>query len=109
MPEIHGEVAKGFEPVRDAFALNFENHEEVGAAFALYVKGEKVVAHTKNGTVHSVTDFHASKRKEEEDTQLVEENPEQTGANYVKAQQGLPDVIVVDGSGGGPAPSGAEP
>jgi hypothetical protein len=73
-------------------------------------KGEKVVAHTKNGTVHSVTDFHASKQKEEEDTQLVEENPEQTGANYVKAQQGLPDVIVVGGSGGSsPAPKGAEP
>jgi hypothetical protein len=73
-------------------------------------KGEKVVAHTKNGTVHSVTDFHASKQKEEEDTQLVEENPEQTGANYVKAQQGLPDVIVVGGSGSSsPAPKGAEP
>jgi len=73
-------------------------------------KGEKVVAHTKNGTVHSVTDFHASKQKEEEDTQIVEESPEQTGANYVKAQQGLPDVIVVGGSGGSsPAPSGAEP
>jgi len=43
MPEIHGEVAKGFEPVREAFARNFEQHEEVGAAFALYVKGEKVV------------------------------------------------------------------
>jgi CubicO group peptidase (beta-lactamase class C family) len=43
MPEICGEVAKGFEPVREAFARNFEHHEEVGAAFALYVKGEKVV------------------------------------------------------------------
>lgn len=70
----------------------------------------KVVAHTKNGAVHSVTDFHASKQKEEEDTQIVEEAPEQTGENYVKAQQGLPDVIVVGGSGGnGGAPSGAEP
>jgi endonuclease/exonuclease/phosphatase (EEP) superfamily protein YafD len=74
-------------------------------------KGEgKVVAHTKNGDVHSVTDFHASKQKEEEDTQIVEEAPEQTGENYVKAQQGLPDVIVVGGEGGSaPAPSGAEP
>lgn len=71
---------------------------------------EKVIAHTKNGTVHSVADFHASKQKEEEDTQIVEEAPEQTGENYVKAQQGLPDVIVVGGSGGSaPAPSGAEP
>ena len=74
-------------------------------------KGEgKVVAHTKNGDVHSVTDFHASKQKEEEDTQIVEESPEQTGENYIKAQQGLPDVIVVGGEGGSAAaPSGAEP
>lgn len=71
---------------------------------------EKVVAHTKNGTVHAVTDFHASKQKEEEDTRIVEEAPEQTGENYVKAQQGLPDVIVVGGSSGsGKAPGGAEP
>ncbi len=43
MPEIHGEVASGFEAVRDAFENNFVQHGEVGAAFALYVKGEKVV------------------------------------------------------------------
>jgi len=75
-------------------------------------KGEgKVIAHTANGDVHSVTDFHASKQKEEEDTQIVAENPEQTGENYIKAQQNLPDVIVVGGEGGStsPAPSGVEP
>lgn len=75
-------------------------------------KGEsKVVAHTENGDVHEVTNFHASKQKEEEDTKIVEENPEQTGENYIKAQQNLPDVIVVggDGSGSAPAPSGVEP
>lgn len=72
---------------------------------------EKVVAHTANGDVHDVTHFHASQEKEAEDTQLVEENPEQTGENYIKAQQNLPDVIVVGGEGGGaaPAPSGVEP
>lgn len=70
----------------------------------------KVVAQTKNGTVHAVTDFHASKQKEAEDTKIVEENPEQTGSNYVKAQQNLPDVVVVGGEGGSqPAPTGAEP
>jgi hypothetical protein len=69
----------------------------------------KVVAQTKNGTVHAVTDFHASKEKEAEDTRIVEENPEQTGSNYVKAQQNLPDVIVVGGEGGSAPPSGAEP
>jgi hypothetical protein len=72
---------------------------------------KSVVAKTKNGTVHAVTDFHASQEKEAEDTQLVEENPEQTGSNYIKAQQNLPDVIVVGGEGGGSAPAegGAEP
>jgi hypothetical protein len=71
---------------------------------------EKVVAHTENGDVHEVTNFHASEQKEAEDTHLVEENPEQTGENYIKAQQNLPDVIVVGGEGGSaPASSGAEP
>lgn len=71
---------------------------------------EKVVAHTANGDVHEVTDFHASQQKEAEDTHLVEENPEQTGENYIKAQQNLPDVIVVGGEGGSaPAAGGAEP
>ena len=71
---------------------------------------EKVVAHTSNGDVHEVTNFHASQEKEAEDTKLVEENPEQTGENYIKAQQNLPDVIVVGGEGGSaPTEGGAEP
>jgi hypothetical protein len=72
---------------------------------------EKVVAHTDNGDVHEVTHFQASEEKEAEDTKLVEENPEQTGENYIKAQQNLPDVIVVGGEGSStaPAPSGVEP
>jgi uncharacterized cupredoxin-like copper-binding protein len=72
-------------------------------------KGEgKVVAHTKNGTVHSVTDFKASEEKTQEDTQIVAENPEQTGDNYIKAQQNLPDVTVIGGEpGSAPAPSGS--
>jgi CubicO group peptidase (beta-lactamase class C family) len=40
---ITGEVAPGFEKVRAAFAENFEQRGEVGAAFALYKDGEKVV------------------------------------------------------------------
>ena len=43
MTDIHGEVASGYEAVREAFAGNFEKHGEVGAAFSLYVRGEKVV------------------------------------------------------------------
>jgi hypothetical protein len=73
-------------------------------------KGEGKVTHTENGDVHDVANFEASKQKEEEDTQIVAENPEQTGDDYIKAQQNLPDVIVVGGEGGSaPAPSGAEP
>jgi CubicO group peptidase (beta-lactamase class C family) len=41
--EIHGFVAPGFEPVREAFAANFERGEEAGASFAATVEGEFVV------------------------------------------------------------------
>ena len=41
--EIGGTVESGYEPVRDAFARNFEEHGEVGAGYALYVDGAKVV------------------------------------------------------------------
>ena len=73
--------------------------------------GGKVVAETDNGTVHQVTGYQPTKEKEEADTKLVEENPEQAGENYIKAQQNLPDVVVVGGEGSSsPAPSnGAEP
>ncbi|HVM52838.1 MAG TPA: serine hydrolase domain-containing protein [Acidimicrobiales bacterium] len=43
MTEVEGYVESGFEGVRDAFAANFEQHGEVGAAFALHVEGRKVV------------------------------------------------------------------
>jgi hypothetical protein len=60
----------------------------------------KVVAKTSNGTVHQVTGFKPSAQKTEEDTKLVEGNVEQTGSTYIKAQQNLPDVIVVGGDPG---------
>jgi hypothetical protein len=67
--------------------------------------GGKVVAQTSNGEVHQVTGFKPPPEKVEEDTRLVEENPEQTGDTYIKAQQNLPDVIVVGGDpGSAPAP-----
>ncbi len=56
---------------------------------------EKVVAHTENGEIHEVTNYHASKKTEEEDKKIVESNPEEAGENYIKAQQNLPDVVVV--------------
>ena len=61
----------------------------------------KVLTKTKNGTVHEVTGYEPTKETEEADTKLVEENPEQTGENYIKAQQNLPDVTVVGGEGTG--------
>jgi hypothetical protein len=60
--------------------------------------GGKVVAKTSNGTVHQVTGYKPSQKTVEEDTKLVESNPEQTGENYIKAQQNLPDVITVKGT-----------
>jgi hypothetical protein len=61
----------------------------------------KVLSKTKNGTVHQVQGYKPTKETEEADTKLVEENPEQTGENYIKAQQNLPDVVVVgEGAGG---------
>ena len=62
--------------------------------------GGKVVAKTSNGTVHQVTGFKPSTQKTEEDTKLVEGNVKQTGSTYIKAQQNLPDVIVVGGDPG---------
>ncbi|WP_035851573.1 serine hydrolase domain-containing protein [Kitasatospora azatica] len=43
MVEIQGETAEGFEAVRAAFAQNFSEYGELGAAFALYLRGRKVV------------------------------------------------------------------
>ncbi|WP_188192083.1 serine hydrolase domain-containing protein [Nonomuraea sp. SYSU D8015] len=40
---VHGTVATGFEPVRDAFHRNFAQGAEVGAGLAVYQHGELVV------------------------------------------------------------------
>ena len=41
--EIHGDCDERFAPVRDAFANNFLEHDELGAAVALSVDGQPVV------------------------------------------------------------------
>jgi CubicO group peptidase (beta-lactamase class C family) len=41
--EVCGTVARGFERVRDVFAENLRRRGELGAAFALYLRGELVV------------------------------------------------------------------
>lgn len=75
--------------------------------------GGKVIATTANGPVHQVTGFEASEEKTQEDTKIVAENPAQTGENYIKAQQNLPDVTVIGGDPGAapaaPTTPGVEP
>jgi CubicO group peptidase (beta-lactamase class C family) len=41
--EVHGTVAPGFGPVRELFARNFHERGEVGAACAVYLRGDAVV------------------------------------------------------------------
>ncbi|MFH8803025.1 serine hydrolase domain-containing protein [Streptomyces sp. NPDC017936] len=43
MTTIDGEVAPGFEPVREAFTANFARHGDVGAAVCVYRHGRPVV------------------------------------------------------------------
>ncbi|WP_435272033.1 serine hydrolase domain-containing protein [Streptomyces parvulus] len=43
MTTIHGEVAAGFEPVREAFAANFAQDRDIGAAVCVYQYGRPVV------------------------------------------------------------------
>ena len=40
---VYGTLAPGFEPVRDVFAENFTNRDELGAAVAAFYRGEPVV------------------------------------------------------------------
>ena len=43
MTQIQGEVAPGFERVKDVFTTNFEQHADVGAACSVYHRGKNVV------------------------------------------------------------------
>ena len=40
---VHGNVAEGFEPVREAFGENFTRRNDLGAACCVYYRGRKVV------------------------------------------------------------------
>src|SRR6267154_762400 len=42
--QLGGSVETGFEPVQEAFASNFEQHGEIGAACCVYLHGKGVVA-----------------------------------------------------------------
>src|SRR6267378_4094652 len=41
--QLGGSVETGFEPVQEAFASNFEQHGEIGAACCVYLHGKRVV------------------------------------------------------------------
>lgn len=43
LPQLHGHVAAGFEPVAEAFLANWTDHDEIGAGFALRVDGQMVI------------------------------------------------------------------
>ena len=43
LPDIGGKMLPGYEPVADAFARNFRDPGEIGAACCVYVDGEQVV------------------------------------------------------------------
>jgi hypothetical protein len=69
---------------------------------------------SKQGAVEKVEGFEPSEADVKEDTELVAKNPEQTGKSYIEAQQNLPEVTVVGGSGstgssGSELPPGVEP
>jgi hypothetical protein len=73
--------------------------------------GAKVVAETKYGAVHQITGYKPPPEKVKEDTKIVEEIATEGGADYIKTQKDLPDVITVGGDpeSAPPLPSGAEP
>jgi hypothetical protein len=61
----------------------------------------QLVDKTAYGDVHKVEGFTPSAQKVAEDTQLVQQQAQKVGKNYVDSQKDLPDVIVVGGTGGG--------
>jgi hypothetical protein len=76
--------------------------DAVVVAVARNAGGEgKVVNKTSYGDVHEVSGFTPSAQKVASDTQLVQQQSQKTGKNYVDSQKDLPDVIVVGGGGGG--------
>jgi len=65
-PAFAGHVAPGFEAVGDAFAENFDRHDDVGAACCVYVDGRPVV-----DLWGGLADLHAGRPWREDTIQLV--------------------------------------
>jgi hypothetical protein len=58
----------------------------------------QVVAKTKYGTVHSVTNYKPSQKEIQKGTNIVNDIANETGQSYIKQQQHLPDIIPVGGN-----------
>jgi CubicO group peptidase (beta-lactamase class C family) len=43
VPQVHGTIQPGFEKIKEAFEANFQEREELGACFAVYRDGKKVI------------------------------------------------------------------
>ncbi|MBB5934340.1 serine hydrolase domain-containing protein [Streptomyces zagrosensis] len=66
MTTINGEVAAGFEPVREAFEANLEEHRDIGAAVCVYQGGRPVV-----DLWGGIADLETSRPWERDTLQLV--------------------------------------
>ena len=53
--EVAGSVEKGYEPVRAAFAANFERYGEVGAGYLCCAHGQRVIGPRSNRAGGSAT------------------------------------------------------
>ncbi|MEV6319427.1 serine hydrolase domain-containing protein [Streptomyces sp. NPDC051776] len=89
MTMIDGQVAAGFEPVREAFAANFAQRGDVGAAVCVYVGGRPVV-----DLWGGVADPDTDRPWERETLQLVYSATKGATASaaHLLAQRGLLDL-----------------
>ncbi len=55
----------------------------------------KILANTPDGPIHQALGYVPTKHETKVDTELVKKNAKEVGKNYSKAEQNLPDVIVV--------------
>jgi CubicO group peptidase (beta-lactamase class C family) len=89
MSGVEGLVEPGFEKIADAFATNFVEHGEVGAAFCLYVEGERKV-----DIWGGVADAETGKPYQEDTLQLIFSSTKGATALCANllAQRGLLDI-----------------
>ncbi|MDC0769268.1 serine hydrolase domain-containing protein [Streptomyces sp. HD] len=89
MTTINGEVEAGFEPVREAFAANFAQHGDIGAAVCVYQGGRPVV-----DLWGGVADQHSGRPWVRDTLQLVYSATKGVTATaaHLLAQRGLLDL-----------------